>query len=184
MKPTHTPLVLLIATGILLAGCAAQKKSPGADTRLLAAAATHQQAAEALASRRFTIELDAVFMPSGEWTNITNSFITMQGSRAEIAFSPDLLRYQPETFGSSMQLEDGDATLKRTGEKKNKYTEYTLMVKDDQRYLRRSYRMRIRLFEDTDRCDIQVFYTITGDRASTLRGRVIPLQAVPAPGAA
>lgn len=41
--------------------------------------------------------------------------------------------------------------------------------------------MRIRLFEDTDRCDIQVFYTITGDRASTLRGRVVPLPPVAVP---
>lgn len=181
MKPVHSPLALLMAASILLSGCAVRKNSPEADVRRIAAIATYRQAAEALASRRFTIELDAVFMPSGEWTNITNSFITMQGSRAEIAFSPDLLRYQPETFGSSMQLEDGDATLIRTGEKKNKYTEYTLLVKDNQRYLRRSYRMRIRLFEDTDRCDIQVFYTITGDRASTLRGRVVPLPPVVVP---
>lgn len=161
MKPTHIRLALLVVAGALLAGCAVRKKSLKADTRASAAAATFDQAAEALAAQRFTIELDAVFMPSGEWTNITNSFITMQGSRAEIAFSPDLLRYQPGTFGNGMQLEDGDATLKRTGEKKNKYKEYTLLVKDNQQYLRRSYRMRIRLFEGTDRCDIQVFYTIT-----------------------
>lgn len=101
MRPSLSILAALPLFA-LLAGCAAQKKSPGADTRLLAAAATHQQAAEALASRRFTIELDAVFMPSGEWTNISNSLITMQGSLVRIEFSPDLLRYQPETFGSGI----------------------------------------------------------------------------------
>lgn len=158
----------------LLAGCAAQKKSLKADTRASAAAATFDRAAEALAAQRFTIELDAVFMPSGEWSSITDCFIAMQGSSAQIEFSPELLRDAPGQFGSNLQLKDDDATLEKTGRKKDKFTEYTLFIEDNQRYLRRSYRMRIRLFEGTDRCDIQVFYTITGDRASTLRGRVVP----------
>lgn len=174
MKPTHIRLALLVVAGALLAGCAVRKKSLKADTRASAAAATFDRAAEALAAQRFVIELDEVFLPSGKWASITDCFIAMQGSSAEIAFSPDLLRYQPETFGSGMQLEDGDATLEKTGRKKDKFTEYTLFIEDNQRYLRRSYRMRIRLFEGTDRCDIRAFHTIQGDPAFTVRGRVVP----------
>lgn len=172
MKPTHTPLALLIATGILLAGCAAQKKSPGADTRLLAAAATHQQAAEALASRRFTIELDEIFLPSGKWANINNSFISMQGSRVEVAFSSDLLRYEPGRYGSSLKLHSNDSRLKAAKRKKTGDAAFTLTVSDDTNW-KREYRMEITLFHETDECTINVFYTLWGDKASTLRGRVI-----------
>lgn len=174
MKPVHTPLALLMAAGILLAGCATQKNSPEADVRRIAAIATHRQAAEALAAQRFTIELDEIFLPSGKWASITDCFIAMQGSSAQIEFSPELLRDTPGQFGSSLQLKDDDATLEKTGRKKDKFTEYTLFIEDNQRYLRRSYRMRIRLFQGTDRCDIRAFHTIQGDPVFTVRGRVVP----------
>lgn len=177
MKPAHTPLALLMAAGILLTGCATQKNSPEADVRRIAAIATHRQAAEALAAQRFTIELDEIFLPSGKWANINNSFISMQGSHVEVAFSSDLLRYEPGRYGSSLKLHSKDSRLKAAKRKKTGDAAFTLTVSDDTNW-KRENRMEITLFHETDECIINVFYSLWGDKASTLRGRVIPSQSL------
>ena len=112
-------------------GCAAQKPAAGRQGEAAGGEIRHAQASKALEEGRFVIEANEFYLPEDKSPvkSSTGNYISMEGKRGVISFTPDLFPKTPL----------GNLTMRMTGPANSQ----------DRKVI-------ITLYKDTDKCHVQV----------------------------
>lgn len=161
-----------------LAGCAAQKSANKADEK---SEALHMQALKALNEQKFKIKVNEFHLSSDKSASrspdkspvksATDSYISMQGSRAVIKFAPDLSPRPPFNFEN---IEDNAAEITKEKSKKNGDEQYSIIIKGEQNSQNR--KILITLYKNTNKCFGHVTNEILSYHVVDFTGEIYPLE--------
>ena len=99
-------------------GCAAQKPAAGRQGEAAGGEIRHAQASKALEKGRFVIEANEFYLPEDKSPvkSSTGNYISMEGKRGVISFTPDLF---PKTPLGNLTITDDSAEITLEKRKKN-----------------------------------------------------------------
>ena len=99
-------------------GCAAQKPAAGRQGEAAGGEIRHAQASKALEEGRFVIEANEFYLPEDKSPvkSSTGNYISMEGKRGVISFTPDLF---PKTPLGNLTITDDSAEITLEKRKKN-----------------------------------------------------------------
>ena len=161
-----------------MAGCAAQKSANKADEK---SEASHMQALKALNEQKFIIKVNEFYLSSDNSANrspdkspvksATDSYISMQGSRAVIKFAPDLSPRPPFNYEN---IEDNAAEITKEKSKKNGDIQYSMIIKGEQNFQNR--KVLITLYNNSNKCFVRVTNEILSYHVVDFTGEIYPLE--------
>ena len=139
-------LLTIILLIISLVSCAAQNRAAGEEIR-------HAQASKALEEGRFVIEANEFYLPEDKSPvkSSTGNYISMEGKRGVISFTPDLF---PKTPLGNLTITDDTAEITLEKRKKNGDIQFRMRMTGPANSQDR--KVIITLYKDTDKCHVQV----------------------------
>lgn len=146
-------LFTIIQLIIVLVSCAAQKPATGRQGEAAGEELRHARASEALEEGQFVIEANEFYLPSDKSPvkSSTGNYISMEGKRGVISFTPDLF---PKTPLGNLTIEDGAAEISLEKRKKNGDMQFCMRMTGPANSQDRE--VIITLYKDTDKCYVQV----------------------------
>lgn len=164
--------ILIICCSLIAVICASCKTGEKISVSQESSAA-HLQAVKALDEGNFVIEMDEFFIPLMEsdkpYRSSTKSFLSLENGKVIIRIYPDVT--SPNITWSNMETK-GSGTIKfqkkskRTGELK-----YILNIADSNENWKNMKGILI-LYPDSNKCYLQLFRNISGDKIVSINGRV------------
>lgn len=145
-KSGRVALSLLLLFVPLLFSCRTAMR----DVQVKESVLLYEQALKALENQNFIIEAYEFHYPSENAVKTSvGSYISMQGRRAEINLTEDVLRKNPLRYAVIVDPSSILAKEKKRGDM------YRLMMKGEQPWLNR--RVLITLYKNTNQCYVQVY---------------------------
>lgn len=134
-------------------GCAVQKPAAGRQGEAAGGEIRHAQASKALEEGRFVIEANEFYLPEDKSPvkSSTGNYISMEGKRGVISFTPDLF---PKTPLGNLTITDDTAEITLEKRKKNGDIQFCMRMTGPANSQDR--KVIITLYKDTDKCHVQV----------------------------
>lgn len=169
--------MLVVCCSLMVAVILSSCKSGERVAAFQESSAVHLQAVKALDEGNFVIEADEFFIPSMEsdkpFRSSTRSFISLENGKAVIKIYPDVT--PPNITWSNMEtIGSGMITFQKMN-KKNGEMKYLLdIVDDDENW--KNLKGTLTLYRDSNKCYLQLFRKISGDKIVSINGQVCKYQ--------
>ena len=179
MKATGNISVLIVVglmTVIMVSSCGASRNLAGAaggnET------VSHTEAAEALASKRFRIDVSTYYNTdkSRMKESVEESYLQMTDGNAKVSMAEDL--YKGDRLSADIYNFEGNADIKKIKETRKGNILYEMNIRYQKvSMLFGTYRLKITLFNNTSECYVEVFrlFGNGSNNVFSFRGIVQPL---------
>lgn len=163
-KSIRTLLAAMTATA-LLTGCATQKNSSARQSSSIVAIA-------ALDAGYYVIDIDEVYAPNGQRTDVTSSYFSVEGNQGLLNLSSVLFRNEPFRRLSDLRASyDVQVEANSVTEKGDRIFQLKIANKKN---LKAIYEMYITLYAGSDQCAVRMGHARGQNHLCTFRGRLRP----------